>query len=696
MTESAGDGVPHHLMPVAAVLGTYALFGGIRALYQVYANVRHDPKKVTAEMRLKGQLPKPLKSGQFAFLVLSVAASVLAYGYVTALVNNAVAASDVFDPYDVLSIEESANSTVVKQAYRTLSKLHHPDKGGDEKTFHKIASAYKALTDPIAKENWEKYGHPDGPQRQTLSFALPDWLLHPEGSTAAVLLVLYLGMFIGLIVYVFRYVRKTEAAATRAELETSVAGADAAYLATHLRPDSSHTDVLFLIATTPENLEMSRKAIERAEEVRAKKMEALKEAKKSSGEMDFDLSDSAGWADEEDDEAAAKAKQVEEEKRKRAAQLAEATGKSQSPDQVKLEGVDDGVLGQKWVENTLAAEKRWPPKDLGPIAEMTFSDGKGNVQTALENAAVRRNLCMTMGRLNAQMLNSHPELVNAGQKGLIDPTYFKSTMEFRQRTGLLLEAALRVSMAVESYRLARTIVETVSMFKIGTPTADDPKTLTWFRDVMKKQYGGEAGLPRLKFLEKDIATPDEDEIATGDTCALSLHIERKHAENFTKQKLALCQKQGIPPQVAMQAYREGWWILIRAKRVDGGEAPVEEETEEKENAGSLMKMLDSETKKKFAEETEENKLLCAWPFIVSNVAQKAGKVNVRFKAPAAPGKYEFMVDVKSQEFLGADEQFSIQKEVLDSEVIARKEKDEEEDEGEEGSDEEEEETKKTK
>eukprot|EP00979_Chaetoceros_neogracilis_P004324 scaffold766_cov185-Chaetoceros_neogracile.AAC.4 len=46
-------------------------------------------------------------------------------------------------------------------------------------------------------------------------------------------------------------------------------------------------------------------------------------------------------------------------------------------------------------------------------------------------------------------------------------------MEYRQRTGLLLEAALRVAGSVRSYRLYKTIVECVTMFKIGTTTASE-------------------------------------------------------------------------------------------------------------------------------------------------------------------------------------------------------------------------------
>lgn len=51
----------------------------------------------------------------------------------------------------------------MKKRYRELSKTMHPDKGGDPVQFDRIAKAYQALTDEESRENWEKYGNPDGP-----------------------------------------------------------------------------------------------------------------------------------------------------------------------------------------------------------------------------------------------------------------------------------------------------------------------------------------------------------------------------------------------------------------------------------------------------------------------------------------------------------------------------------------------------
>lgn len=287
--------------------------------------------------------------------------------------------------------------------------------------------------------------------------------------------------------------------------------------------------------------------------------------------------------------------------------------------------------------------------------------------------------------------------VKAGAKQLVDQTYFKSTMEYRQRSGLLLEAALRVAIANKSYKLAKTIIETVSMFKIGTMSASDEKTLAWFKDAMVKQYGAENGVPKLEVKNYKVCTPDEDEITTGDSCVVECEMERLHAESFTKQKIAVCERQGIPPQLALQTYREGWWMLVRAKRLDGEDAPAEDDSAAA-TTQALASMLEAAggNADKFKQEKGENRLLSAWPMLVKNVAQKTGKVNVQFKAPDVPGKYRFFVAIKSQEFLGTDQEFTVDAEVVDVADVQRVEAEDEDEEEEEKETAEEDETKKEK
>lgn len=97
-----------------------------------------------------------------------------------------------FDPYHILGIEQGAASGDIKKAYRKLSLKFHPDKNiGDkmaEEIFMKIAKAYEALTDETSKENYEKYGNPDGKQSLEVSIGLPKIIL----ENPKIVLVLYL------------------------------------------------------------------------------------------------------------------------------------------------------------------------------------------------------------------------------------------------------------------------------------------------------------------------------------------------------------------------------------------------------------------------------------------------------------------------------------------------------------------------
>ncbi|XP_031640769.1 translocation protein SEC63 homolog isoform X2 [Contarinia nasturtii] len=88
-----------------------------------------------------------------------------------------------FDPYEILGLETSASLSEIKRAYRKLSLLLHPDKEtGDEKAFMKLSKAYQALTDDESRKNWEKYGNPDGPGAMSFGIALPSWIVEKENS----------------------------------------------------------------------------------------------------------------------------------------------------------------------------------------------------------------------------------------------------------------------------------------------------------------------------------------------------------------------------------------------------------------------------------------------------------------------------------------------------------------------------------
>jgi DnaJ-class molecular chaperone len=64
----------------------------------------------------------------------------------------------IMNPYTQLDIPVDASLEEIKQRYRTLAHLHHPDKGGDEEVFKSIKLAYEILIDPIRRKQYDLTG----------------------------------------------------------------------------------------------------------------------------------------------------------------------------------------------------------------------------------------------------------------------------------------------------------------------------------------------------------------------------------------------------------------------------------------------------------------------------------------------------------------------------------------------------------
>lgn len=70
-----------------------------------------------------------------------------------------------FDPYRALGVRRDATDADVKAAHRRLAKRFHPDAdGGDRDRFLRVQEAYKVLSDPLLRREWDAR-HAPGPIR---------------------------------------------------------------------------------------------------------------------------------------------------------------------------------------------------------------------------------------------------------------------------------------------------------------------------------------------------------------------------------------------------------------------------------------------------------------------------------------------------------------------------------------------------
>lgn len=150
-----------------------------------------DPRKIKEECQCEGCIKKriiianadPYKNVKTLAVKSSIILGWVLLIFITYKVSQFDYEMSNFDPYEILGVDLGSSKSEIKRAYHKLSIVLHPDKEtGDEKAFVKLTKAYKALTDDDARKNWEKYGNPDGPSAMSFGIALPSWIVEKENS----------------------------------------------------------------------------------------------------------------------------------------------------------------------------------------------------------------------------------------------------------------------------------------------------------------------------------------------------------------------------------------------------------------------------------------------------------------------------------------------------------------------------------
>lgn len=666
--------IPLGLMPVAAALLSLSLLTLGRALYLQL--VPRSQPRVNPHRNQATILSSPRTFYVAAFLLF------LAYSYTIGRVQGAILKREhaQFDPYAILQVappddpQHNNNSdykTIVTAAYRSLVKQVHPSnpETGSRDKFERVVLAYRALTEDAAAAQWKQHGHPDGALlTPVFMLQFPKWLVAWDEAVAMSMKVVYSSMFLVVIAMgvLSRMQSKRDKEDDLAEddfavMQNQVIQQDLQHLAKHITPDMTHQQVLYVALSAPKMMvQWANADLRRIEKLKEEKLAQLeqekKKTKKSGNAWDDLLENDDGWADEneDEDEEARAARLAEQEKQKQLEEMKSAAKKAA----MLLEGLDEGVVGRRWVQRTLTQAQFWPPKDIASLKKMVSVD-------PLADEAVSRILCMLTGRIHSEFLNSHKELLAAAAAGpppLIDQTYFGANITFRIRMRLLLDAVQRLATKLRCAKLLKTTIEAVGMFTAGCQAHEADRC----RKHLMKTFKCIPQLQLLKDPAPSVSTPGADNIIAGDAgTILEFSVQRVHAQPWLAAHIEQWKQKNIPPQIAFESFREIWWVIVECECLDDarkvrwhGRINLED---------PFLKQLEIGREKVDLFENQHNSrrdFIYALPLVIANPKQDMLTGKISFDAPSEPGRYKFTITLKSSEHLGCDTEFSVEATVL--------------------------------
>lgn len=65
--------------------------------------------------------------------------------------------------YEILGVTRESTPDEIKRAYRRMASQHHPDKGGDKTKFQEVEEAYRVLSDPNQRSQYDNPGFSRNP-----------------------------------------------------------------------------------------------------------------------------------------------------------------------------------------------------------------------------------------------------------------------------------------------------------------------------------------------------------------------------------------------------------------------------------------------------------------------------------------------------------------------------------------------------